>query len=255
MVPAPPLPEAPAANPAAFSPVADDVFARIAGRYDRLCDLFSLGAHRYWKARMAAMIAGSPGELVLDVASGTGDIPLRLLRHLAGAPRRIVVTDLCPQMLDLARRKIGSPAGVEFALADVHDLAAVPSASVDVLSISFALKICDRQKVFREAARVLKPGGTFVALEASHIPLRWLRRLYLAYMDWCLPVIARLVARDDPGAYAYLLRGIHGFPAQQALARELEASGFTDVTFENLTFGIVALHRGTRGVMPARQGA
>ena len=238
-------------NAASFSAASDDVFARIAGRYDFLCDIFSLYAHRLWKARMAELIASTPAAVVLDVASGTGDIPFRLLRRLRlmpeAPPRRILVTDLCPEMRALAERKIGTTTpGVEFSIADAHDLAGIPPASVDLYSISFGMKICDRRHVVAEAFRVLRPGGVFLCLEAARIPIEWMHWTYLKYMDWCLPLIARLATRNDPGAYDYLLKGIHAFPTQAAFAREIEAHGFTDVSYENLTFGIVALHRGVK---------
>lgn len=238
------------ANAAAFSPAKDDVFARIATRYDRLCDFFSLFAHRLWKARMAARIAATSGDLVLDAASGTGDIPLRVLRKLgkrsaAGWTKTLWVTDLCPQMLDMAREKLPIDGNVKFAVFDVHHLVEVASNSVDIFSISFGMKICDRKRVMVEAFRVLKPGGTFFCLEAARIPVPFLHALYLKYMDWCLPVIARLAVRD-PSAYDYLLRGVHEFPDQATFAGEMEAQGFTGVSFENLTFGIVALHTGRK---------
>jgi demethylmenaquinone methyltransferase/2-methoxy-6-polyprenyl-1,4-benzoquinol methylase len=237
-------------NAAAFSAASDNVFARIAGRYDFLCDIFSLYAHRLWKARMAELIAGTPAAVVLDVASGTGDIPFRLLRRLRrapeAAPRRILVTDLCLEMLALAKRKIGAEPGVEFSIVDAHDLAGIPPGSVDLFSISFGMKICDRRDVVAEAFRVLRPGGVFLCLEAARIPIEWMHWAYLKYMDWCLPLIARLATRNDPGAYDYLLKGIHAFPSQAAFVREIEAHGFTGVSYENLTFGIVALHRGVK---------
>ena len=245
-------------NAASFTPDKDDVFARIADRYDRLCDVFSLFAHRLWKERMAARVAAAAGEVVLDVATGTGDIPARLLRRCRDrgrAPARLVVSDLCPQMLALAREKLareklarlGPPdAGmVEFALLDAHDLGAMPSASVDVYSMSFAMKICDRRRAVAEAFRVLRPGGLFLCLEAGHIPVAWIQAAYLLYMERCIPAIGWLATRDR-SSYAYLLRGIRDFPAQGDFARELEAQGFREVSWENLTFGIVALHRAVR---------
>src|ERR1700709_220994 len=97
-------------NAAIFAPETDDVFARIAGRYDRLCDIFSLGIHRLWKAHMARRAAAEDGAVVLDVASGTGDIPQRLLRRGSRATT-IWGTDLCPQMLDMGPAKLGHPRG------------------------------------------------------------------------------------------------------------------------------------------------
>jgi len=235
-------PERPAGNAAAFSAAAADVFARIAGRYDRLCDLFSLGIHRLWKAHMAARMRSHDAAVALDVASGTGDIPFRLF----GGELRIGtlwVTDLSPQMLAIARAKLegGHPA-IRFALCDAERLEAFAAGSVDLYSISFGMKICDRAAVIDEAYRVLRPGGMFYCLEAARIPFRPLHAAYLAYMDWCMPLIGRLAADGDAAAYEYLLRGVHDFPDQETFAAELRAAGFEAVSYRNLTFGIVALH-------------
>jgi demethylmenaquinone methyltransferase/2-methoxy-6-polyprenyl-1,4-benzoquinol methylase len=118
-------------NAADFEPQRDDVFARIAGRYDLLCDLFSLGMHRLWKRGMARQMSQHPGDVVLDVASGTGDIPLRLAQR-GGRPRELWVTDISTGMLDIARRKFG--------LFDAEKLSEVSSASIDVYSISFGMR-------------------------------------------------------------------------------------------------------------------
>jgi ubiquinone/menaquinone biosynthesis C-methylase UbiE len=115
--------------------------------------------------------------------------------------------------------------------------------SVDLFSIAFAMKICDRKRIVAEAMRVLKPGGQFFCLEASRIPNAGVQSVYLRYMDWCLPVMGWIATGGDRSAYNYLLRGIHGFPAAPDFAQELRETGFTDVGYQNLTFGIVALHR------------
>jgi ubiquinone/menaquinone biosynthesis methyltransferase len=233
-------------NAAEFHASADNVFARIAGRYDRLCDVFSLLLHRGWKRRMAKKIAAHPARIILDAGSGTGDIPLRVLKRQAAparATRILMVTDLCPEMLAMAKRKLPAPsASLQFALADAENFAGVESASVDLYSMSFGMKICDRSRAVAEAFRVLKPGGTFFCLEAARIPFEPLHLFYLAYMRWCLPLIGRIAANGDASAYDYLLRGVHDFPSQRAFAAELETAGFTRVTWENLTFGIVAIH-------------
>jgi demethylmenaquinone methyltransferase / 2-methoxy-6-polyprenyl-1,4-benzoquinol methylase len=228
-------------NAASFDGGADDVFGRIAGRYDVLCDLFSLGIHRYWKHRVAALIAGEPWDSMLDAAAGTGDVALRVLRRDPQLARRITVSDISPAMLAIARRRI-MPAAPAFAVMDACDLRDVADASLDLFSISLALKICDRARVMREAFRVLRPGGRFIALEASAIMWPWLQRLYLGYMSVCMPLIGWLATGGDASTYRYLLRGVHDFPDAEHLAAELRAIGFADVAFERLSLGIVAIH-------------
>lgn len=237
------------ANAAAFDVGADNVFARIATRYDLLCDIFSLLAHRRWKAAMAREIVAAPGDVVLDAASGTGHIALRVLRlqHERGPAKRVIAADICPEMLAVAEgkaRRLDQP--LEFRVADVHHLHEIADASVDVYAIAFAMKICDRHRVLAEAFRVLKPGGRLLCMEAAHIPVRWLRAVYLRYMDWCLPLIARVATAGDRSAYDYLLRGIHGFPDQRAFTGEIEGYGFRRVSHTDFSLGIVALHRAVK---------
>ena len=235
-------------NSARFSPDHDDVFGRIAGRYDRLCDVFSLGIHRLWKQRLVARLAAEEGRHLLDLASGTGDIPCRLWRRLGrdASHWRIRVSDISPPMLAIARRKLNRlGAEVEYEIQDAGRIAA-PDASIDLVSIAFGLKITDRSRVMAEALRVLRPGGVLFGLEASRIVIPGVHRLYLAYMDLCMPLIGRLATGGDASAYDYLLRGIHDFPDQKALAAELIEHGFRDVSFESLSLGIVALHRAVK---------
>ena len=236
----------PTENAAAFSQRHDNVFARIAHRYDRLCDVFSLGIHRIWKSAMATRMSAHLSESVLDVASGTGDIPLRLLKR-GLSPEALWVTDLCPQMLAMAEHKLAARGnGLRLAICDAENLKEFGDATFDAYSISFAMKICDRKKIIDEAFRVLKPGGRFYCLEAARIPFAPIHAAYLAYMDWCMPLIGRLAADGDASAYVYLLRGVHQFPDQDAFAEELRQAGFASVSYQNLTFGIVALHEATK---------
>jgi ubiquinone/menaquinone biosynthesis methyltransferase len=231
-------------NAASFNSIQDDVFSRIASRYDVLCDLFSVGLHRTWKRRMAQRIASERWENMLDVAAGTGDIALRVVRALGDTQgRNCVVSDLCPAMLEIAERRAGAMAGrMQFRVYDAHRLNEVADASVDLYSISLGMKICDRMRALEQAWRVLKPGGTFICLEASEIPISFIHRLYLAYMGLCMPVVGYVATGGDASAYHYLLSGVRGFPGAEAFADDIRARGFMDVSFERLTFGIVAIH-------------
>ena len=200
---------------------------------------------------MARELANCTAPVMLDVASGTGDIPVRFLRCLERRGGRnpssiILVTDICPEMLALAKAKLTGAEGVRFEHLDAHDLAGVSDGSIDVYSISFGMKVCDRKRAAAEAFRVLRPGGKFFCLEAARIPFAPLHWVYLKYMDWCLPLIARVAANGDRSAYDYFLRGIHEFPTQEAFATELRGHGFEDVAYKNMTFGIVAIHMGTK---------
>jgi ubiquinone/menaquinone biosynthesis methyltransferase len=238
-------------NAASFDAVHDDVFSRIATRYDFLCDLFSLCLHRGWKRRMAQRILAAPWQNMLDVAAGTGHISLRVIPGLR-AGQTLVISDICPAMLDIARRRAGAPtSAVEFLTLDAHHLASVPDESVDLYSISLGMKICDRHQVMREAWRVLKPGGTFICLEASEIPVPPVQRAYLAYMSVCMPIVGWAATGGDASAYEYLLKGVRAFPGAEELAREISAHGFADVTFERMSAGIVAIHEARKPAAPA----
>jgi demethylmenaquinone methyltransferase / 2-methoxy-6-polyprenyl-1,4-benzoquinol methylase len=231
-------------NAASFDSAHDDVFSRIAARYDFLCDLFSLCIHRRWKSRMARRILAEPWERMLDVAAGTGHISLRVIRNLdAREGRTLIVSDICEAMLDVARQRAGASAeGVEFRTLDAHRLTEVESASIDLYSISLGMKICDRNQALVEAWRVLRPGGTFICLEASEIPIMPIHRAYLAYMKMCMPIVGWAATGGDASAYEYLLKGVRDFPGAEAFADEITAQGFVDVSFERLSFGIVAIH-------------
>lgn len=221
----------------------DDVFGRIAARYDLLCDVFSLGIHRLWKRRVARRIAQAPWQTLLDGASGTGDIVLRVLSHQDTQGRSIIAADVSQAMLAIAQRRLGSrTAGVRLQRLDAEAMPEIADASVDAYSMSLVMKICDRHRALREAFRVLRPGGHLVVLEASDIPWAPLQRAYLAYMATCMPALGWLATGGDASAYKYLLHGIRGFPTAEAFAAEIAGHGFRDVAFERLSLGIVAIH-------------
>lgn len=230
-------------NAAEFETQQDDIFGRIANRYDLLCDLFSFGIHRLWKRRVAKVIAQENWSQLLDCATGTGDIILRVLNNKKlEANQKIIASDISPQMLVIAQKRLESKNQIDFQVLDAHSIPTIPSNSVDLYSISLGLKICEREKVLQEAFRVLKPNGRFVSLEASNIPLTWLQNLYLFYMRLVMPVIGWIATGGDTSAYKYLLNGIEKFPTAEGLAKEIESIGFEDVSFLRLSLGIVAIH-------------
>ena len=237
-------------NAAEFDTQQDDVFGRIAHRYDLLCDLFSLGIHRLWKRRVSKIIARESWSRLLDCATGTGDIILRVLKtKKLENGQQIIASDISPQMLAIAQRRLGSRnSSIAFRVLDAHSLLEIPEESVDLYSISLGLKICERKRVLQEALRVLRSGGRLVILEASRVHWAWLQRSYLRYMHLCMPVIGWIATGGDSSAYTYLLRGIENFPTAEELAQELSSLGFTDISFELLTLGIVAIHTARKPV-------
>ena len=231
------------ANAAEFAWQHDDVFGRIASRYDLLCDVFSFGIHRLWKRAVARRIASEDWQTLLDGASGTGDIVLRLLAHQETAGRKIVASDISAKMLAIAERRLARHAGkVQFAHLDVESMPSVADGSVDAYSMSLGLKICNRHRALDEAYRILRPGGRLILLEASNIPWKPLNALYLAYMSVCMPTLGWLATGGDSSAYKYLLHGIREFPTAEALAGEIREHGFEEVTFTRQSLGIVAIH-------------
>jgi ubiquinone/menaquinone biosynthesis methyltransferase len=232
-----------AENAAEFAWQHDDVFGRIASRYDLLCDVFSFGIHRLWKRAVARRIASEEWNVLLDGASGTGDIVLRLLAHQQIDGRTVIASDISAQMLAIDQRRLKAHGErVRFTLLDVEAMTSIADGSVDAYSMSLGLKICNRRRALDEAFRILRPGGRLIILEASNIPWNLLNRVYLAYMAVCMPALGWLATGGDASAYKYLLHGIRGFPTAEALAAEFREHGFADVAFERQSLGIVAIH-------------
>lgn len=219
-----------------------EVFDSVAPRYDLMNDLMSGGLHRWWK-RFAVEASGVlPGERVLDIAGGTGDLA-RLFARRVGASGEVVMTDINPAMLRLGRDRL-LDAGVVAPVAQCN-AESLPFGRdrFDCVSVAFGLRNMTRKDVaLAEMRRVLKPGGRLLVLEFSKV---WapLAPLYDAYSFSVLPRLGRLVANDS-GAYRYLAESIRMHPDQESLKGMMEHAGFERVEYFNLAAGIVALHRG-----------
>jgi len=218
-----------------------EMFAAIAGKYDLLNHVLSGGADFWWWWRMARASGAGPGKRFLDVAAGTGDSSLALARRGA----EVVSTDFTHAMLRLGpakfRRKGLSDLIWASSGADAQGLP-FREASFDGLTICYGIRnVEDRAKAYAEFLRVLRPGGQLTILEFSTPVLPGLKALYGWYSRQVLPRVGAWIS-GDASAYTYLPESIRAFPEQRGLAAELEAAGFREVGWTNLTGGIVALH-------------
>ena len=228
------------------------LFDSVAPRYDLMNDLMSGGTHRWWKAEMIAWLKPRSGQVLLDVAGGTGDIALRALPRLAprGAPARgsVVVCDTSEQMLAIGRARAvdqGILAGIEWVCADAERLPAADR-SVDLYTIAFGLRNVTRlEAALAEARRVLKSGGRFLCLEFTPEITPLLQPLYDLYSFQIVPLLGQIVTGDRE-AYAYLVESIRRFPRQSELSERMLRAGLDQVRFRNLTGGIAALHSAWR---------
>ena len=220
------------------------VFSSVAGRYDLMNDLMSGGVHRLWKDAMMDWLAPRPGQRLLDVAGGTGDIAFRFLRRAEGTTA--VVCDLTPDMLVEGRRRAEAQAladRIDWLAGDAMALP-FPDASFDVYTISFGIRNVTRpEDALAEAFRVLRPGGRLMVLEFSQIPNDGLQWLYDRYSFTVIPAMGRAVT-GDRDSYQYLVESIRKFPDQETFADMIRAAGFGQVRYRNLSMGIAALHSG-----------
>ncbi len=215
------------------------MFDRVADRYDLLNDALSLGMDRRWRRAVARAVGAGPGQLVLDLAAGTGTSS----RAFTAAGARCVACDFSLGMLSVGARK--PAAGLAFVAGDALALPFGDDA-FDVVTISFGLRnVADTGQALAELLRVSRPGGRLVICEFSHLPARRLNALYEQYLGRALPVVARRLS-GNAEAYDYLAESIRDWPAQPELAGKIAAAGWSGVSWRNLSLGIVALHEARR---------
>jgi len=223
------------------------VFDSVAGNYDLMNDAMSFGIHRLWKRFAAEQTGARPGQRILDLAGGTGDLAVRLAR-LVGPSGEVVIGDINASMLQVGRERLldrGIAGNVRFVQANAECLP-FPDSSFDCITIAFGLRnVTDKQKALKSMFRILKPGGRLLVLEFSKPSLPGLAPLYDLYSFRVLPLMGRLIARDA-SSYRYLAESIRMHPDQATLKDMMEQAGFEDCDYFNLSGGIVALHRGFR---------
>ena len=225
------------------TPLVSQVFESVAGSYDLMNDLMSLGVHRFWKRHFVASSGIAAGDRVLDLAGGTGDIAA-LLSSRVGAHGKVVLSDINPAMLEVGRQRLedkGMIGNIGYALANAEALP-FRDHDFDAVTIAFGLRnVTDKSKALREMHRVLKPGGKALILEFSRVRAEPLKKLYDGYSFAVLPLLGKLVAKDSD-SYQYLAESIRKHPDQQELAGMMGDAGFDRVAWRNLSGGIVAIH-------------
>ena len=220
------------------------VFDSVASRYDLMNDLMSAGLHRAWKAYTVMVANVQPGQRVLEIAGGTGDLALAFAKKV-GPMGQVVHTDINEAMLRIGRDRL-LDAGVILptAVCDAEKLP-FPDGHFDLVSVAFGLRnMTHKDAALREMARVLKPGGKLLVLEFSQVA-KPLRKAYDVYSFSVLPRLGRLVA-GDADSYRYLAESIRMHPNQQELKALMKSNGFGHVDFHNMAGGVVALHVGIK---------
>lgn len=221
------------------------VFDSVASRYDLMNDLMSLGAHRLWKRFALSCTNLRPAQRALDVAGGTGDLSLGMLRQV-GPAGLVVLTDINAEMLRRGRDRLidaGCAANSRAVQANAECLP-FKAGQFDCVTIGFGLRnVTDKPAALASMRAMLKPGGQLIVLEFSRLAVPALQSLYDAYSFNVLPRLGELVA-DDAASYRYLAESIRKHPDQQTLLRMMQEAGLANCSYQNLSGGIVAVHRG-----------
>jgi demethylmenaquinone methyltransferase/2-methoxy-6-polyprenyl-1,4-benzoquinol methylase len=224
-----------------------DVFHSVAAKYDVMNDLMSFGVHRLWKRFTIDMSGVRPGNKILDLAGGTGDLTKKFSK-IVGPQGKVVLADINSSMLEVGRERLtnqGYVGNIEYVQANAQCLPFEDN-TFDIITIAFGLRnVTDKDEALRSMLRVLKPGGRLLVLEFSQTKNPLLKKAYDLYSFTALPLMGKLVTNDSE-SYKYLAESIRMHPDQDTLKGMMEDAGFNRVSYHNMTGGMVALHRGIK---------
>jgi len=212
------------------------VFNKVAPRYDLMNDAMSFGIHRLWKNKLAKLAKPKANQTIVDLAGGTGDIAIKL----ANSDRTVFVADPSIEMM-----KEGQMRHNISCIATTGEQLSFANSSVDTITIAFGVRnMTHMQQGLKEMFRVLKPGGRMLCLEFSR-PHAWLKPFYDLHSYYIIPRLGAWIARQ-PEAYTYLIESIRRFPDQKEMKKIMEETGFEEVNYHNVSFGIACIHIGTK---------
>ncbi len=224
-----------------------NIFASIAPDIDFLSSLFCFWMDSRWRKRLVSLAEIKHGEKVLDICSGTGKLAVLLYREV-GSQGSVVGADFCPEMLDVAKKRLSSSApGIAFVISDAQDLTFDDNA-FDVVTVAFGIRnVPDTSIALREAYRVLKPGGRFYCLELTRPQKKWLMPFYNYYCFKIMPFIAKMILNTDT-PFNYLPRSIQAFPLAGEFKQIIEKCDFNSVSVHPMSLGIATIFSASKGL-------